>query len=385
MKPSIEELRARLEARQPDAPEFYQRALDRLFGIDHEFKATPGPRGLQRVTMGAPYPPGVAFESLAEAYITATGDADLSHVDRIALIYSGPTFLNALADTLNKLLLKDYAPDYRWRDIVTSITSAPDFRALERVRVKYVADLPTVGADERYPEIVAKGDESLSYQVATKGANLTVTRRALLGNDVQDIERAVQQLGRAAWRTLAKAVWSKVISNDAYGVDGVPFFHGDHGNLGSGALSVANLTAAREAIFAQKEPGSDDRLGLSGPFLLVVPIELESTAIAINTAERIAATDDANPWRGRFGANNERIFANPLLEDASDWYLFDVGGGVEIIQVAFLMGRQSPELILGDSPSAGETFSQDRITYKMRHEWGATIADYRGAYKAVVP
>jgi hypothetical protein len=211
-----------------------------------------------------------------------------------------------------------------------------------------------------------------------------VTRRAFLNNDVQGIQRAVEQLGRAAWRTLAKACWAKIINNDTYDVDGVALFHADHGNLGSTALSGASLTAARQAIFAQKEPGGDDRLGLGGgALLLVVPAELEATAIGIN--QWPGSGTEGNPWFHRFGAQNERIFANPLItSDANDWYLFDISGNVGILEVGFLMGNQMPQIIIASDSNKNPTFSQDRLVWKLRHEWGVEIVDYRGAYKGEV-
>lgn len=364
-----------------------QTALDKLFGLTHWTQVTTGRNGLQRVTQGSELPPGPGFDSLQEAFEAFSGDPHVLKLGQRITQASTLDFPKALANTMNNLLLKAYGEvDYRLRDIVTSTTSAPNFKALERTRIKSVEDLEEIPEDAPYEEVGNSGDEGYSFAVATWGGFLTVTRHAVLANNVQGIQRAVEQLARAAARTLAKRCWDKVISNRAYGVDDLAMFHTDHANLGAAALSVAALNAARLAMFAQTEPGSDERLGLSGPFLLVVPVELEATARGINNCQYVPGSEtfEANPWYQRFGPAGERIFANPLFTDTDDWCLFDTSGKVGILEIAFLLGKQNPTIQIADDPREGATFSQDRITYKLRHEYEVAIEDYRGAYKAVV-
>ena len=122
---------------------------------------------------------------------------------------------------------------------------------------------------------------------------------------------------------------------------------------------------------------------------MVIPIDLESTALPLNHVQFLgqSLTDGSytlNPWIRRFGDRNENIFVNPLFTDANDWYLFDTSGNVGLIEVGFLMGKDQPELLLADNPLADETFTQDRVTYKLRWEFECAILDYRGAYKAAV-
>jgi hypothetical protein len=249
-----------------------------------------------------------------------------------------------------------------------------------------MGDVPDVMEDAPYTDLQTSdaNDESLSYSVNQKGCDLAFTRRVIMNNDLGVVQRAVEQLGRAAWRTLAKRVWNMFISNVAYGVDEIPIFDANHGNLGTTALSAAALTTARNAIFAQTEPNSTDRLGLgSGPLLLAVPIQLEATALGINCVEYLDSGFTPNPWRHRFGMQHENIFANPIFSDANDWMLFDLSGNVEIAEVGFLLGQQEPQFVQSQ-PFTDSEFLQDRVTYKMRHEYEATVIDYRGAYKSVV-
>jgi len=178
-----------------------QIALDRLFGLTHRTQVMTGRNGLQRVTQGSELPPGPGFDSLQEAFEAFSGDPHVLKLGQRITQASTLDFPKALANTMNNLLLKAYGEvDYRLRDIVTSTTSAPNFKALERTRIKSVEDLGEVGEDSPYSEVGSHGDEGYSFSVNTWGGFLTVTRRAVLANNIQGIQRAVEQLVRAAVR-----------------------------------------------------------------------------------------------------------------------------------------------------------------------------------------
>ena len=74
----------------------------------------------------------------------------------------------------------------------------------------------------------------------------------------------------------------------------------------------------------------------------------------------------------------------PLLTDANDWGLFADPADIDILEVAFLNGQEEPEFFLADTPTQGLMFTADKIQYKIRHEYGGVVVDFRGSYKAVV-
>jgi hypothetical protein len=373
-----------------------QIALDRLFGLTHELKIETDPRGIEKIVQGNPLPHEIpAFRSLRQAYVAYTSDPDVTgetKFSRIMQIFNTAGFPYALASTLNRLLLRDYAAAaYRQTELVSRITAPSDFRNQERIRVGYFGDLSTVGEDEEYEEIPAVTDERISYAVATRGNLLTVTRRTIINDDLGFVAAQVAKLGRSAARTLAKYIWSFAISNGTYDADGLAWFHGTHGNLGATGLSatiatsVALLDIVDLAFFNMTEKDSGEKLALSGPYLLVVPKAIHSIAIAINQAEYQDAVFTPNPWYHAFGVNNERIFPNPFYAtELNDWMIFDVSGNVDLLEIGFLQGRQNPEFFLADQPTAEAMFHNDRMIYKVRHEYAGDILDYRGGYKAVV-
>ncbi len=371
--------------------------LARMFGIEYEVELTPVRNGLARVTQGKPFPTGSRyrpFNSLREWYTVVTGDQNINHWgQRVRQVLSLTSAEDMLANVANRILMEDFAPtDFRWKDVVTSITAPPDFRQNVRGRLQYIPDIPTLTEDEPYPELqgVTADNKEVTYSVSQRGGMLSFTRRAIINDDIGLIQRALKQVGRACWRTLAKQVWNMFISNATFGEDGLPLFCTQHGNLGTevlsqsnAAASIAALNAARAAIFSQTEPGGADLLGLgAGPLFLAVPIQLEPVAMALNLSPFFLDVSDvwsANPWRHRFGKENENIFANPLFTDSGAWYLFDISGKVQIAEVGFLQGRQGPHLIQS-APLTDTEFYQDRVTYKVEHDCACVLLDYRGAY-----
>lgn len=370
---SQSDLRNRLDLRR--------NALLKLFGFSHRPQLVQGARGLQRVTQGAALREVPAFESLGEAYASITGDTEFQRIAQAGLT----DFPGALADVMGNLMLRDFAEEYRWREIVSETTSPENYKTQERARAGFIEDLHVMNEDEPYDELVKHPEEAYTFGMGKRGGSLTITRRMIINDQVGLVKRLVEQAGRAAFRTLAKEVWGAVIDNATYGPDATAWFHADHGNLGSTALGVAGLNAARAAIFLQKEPGATVPLGLSGPCLLVVPTELAGQAWMLNSCE--LDPDDvtkANPWKGKFGPNHERIFVNPLFTDANDWLLVDTSGRAGNLEVAFLMGQQTPQILFANNPNEGQAFLQDRMVYRIRFEFAVAVADYRSAHKSVV-
>ncbi len=337
-----------------------------------------------------------AFEGLRQAYVRSTGDTSVSGMlpaqQRIRQAISSATFANLLANTLYRRLIADYREqDYGERNIIT-VGSAPDFRTREAIRVGYFGDLADVDPETNdYQEIAAPSDEKVSYAVGQKGNLLTITRKTIINDDLRGVQKMVGRLGRSARRTFARFVWGFFINNSTYDVDSTAWFHANHGNLGSTALSAAAIDAVITALAGMTEPNSGEKLGLSGGanvngsrLWLVVPQALRGTAKKENEREYLDSNFTPNPVRGVFGPNSERVIVLDLATDVTDWGVFRDPADIESIGIDFLGGQEEPELFLADQPTVGQMFVADKLQYKIRHEYGGDILDYRGAYKQVV-
>jgi len=158
--------------------------------------------------------------------------------------------------------------------------------------------------------------------------------------------------------------------------DGKALFHADHGNLGSAALASGSLAAARLTMKKQTEKDSGDRLSIP-PRFLWVPDDLEEVAFDLF----------------RRNTNTESNFTQSLpiqvrpvwcWTDANDWCLSADKADIPSIEVGFLDGTEEPEILIQDDPRSGSVFSNDVITYKLRHVYGGVVTDFRGLYKSVV-
>lgn len=367
-----------------------QIALDRLFGVE---------TSESELFFGRDIP---AFRGLLDAFrhimgheMASVQGRRITNAQETVLASTWPTILGA---SMNRRLAQEYGrPAYGEDKIISVLPGLRNLKPQVVLRIDSPGDLSDADPESQdFPEVPPLGEESITYDVKQKGNILTVTRRVLLGDDIGALRQTIDGLGRAARRTLARFFWSHWIDNAVYGADSKAWFHADHGNLKTQALT-ADLAGANEVLDAviklgkMTEPGSGERLGL--PELsalglwLVVPIDLVGVANGLNTAPLLPdATDDLkpNPVFGLFGEKNERIIVNPLLTDTSDWGVFVDPAAVASFQVGFFDNQRVPELIVGALPMVGQMFVSDKQGYKLRYEFGGNIVDFRGGVKSVV-
>ena len=288
-------------------------------------------------------------------------------------------FASVLGAALQRRLIADYNRPSQydvWRDLAGTPVPLADFRTNERVRFGGYGDLPTVAQAADYAALTSPADEKSSYAAAKHGGLETVTLEAITNDDVGAIRQIPIRMSGAAKRTLSKFVMDLLRTNPTI-YDTVALFHATHGNLGSTALTAASWSAARLAMLHQTEAGSSDRLGIA-PAFLFVPSDLEETANNLFVVQ----TEREQQFRQRTAPQVRSVW---YWTDAKDWVAAADPHDVPSIEVGFLGGNEEPELFTQDLPTVGSLFNSDRITYKIRHIYGAVILDYRGLYKAVVP
>jgi len=264
-----------------------------------------------------------------------------------------------------------------WRSFV-DIVPVNDFKQQERVRIGGYGNLSAIAQGSSYPAITSPTDEHVTYSLSKYGGVETITLEAIRNDDVYALRKIPSRLARAAAQTLHEHIlnWFK---NNSIVYDGKQFFHSDHNNLASAALDADSLAAARLMMKKQSQQGANKPLGLRARYLLV-PSDLESTAY--------------NLTRIGYGqTNNIPTFLQeqkivPIVvdywPDGNNWYLVADPKDAVCIELGFLDGRQEPELIISDEPSNGSLFTNDTITYKIRHIYSSAALDYRAAVGSVV-
>lgn len=328
-------------------------------------------------------PKDTSVISIRECYREITGDnnftGQLRNCDRVRLTEAlgTDTFDVVLGDSISRRMIEDYkgADIYGlWRDLVT-VVPVTDFRTQERVRFGGYGDLPVVAEAGPYVPMTSPTDEKATYAVSKRGGLETITLEMITNDDVGAVQRVPIRLAQAAKRTLSKFVFDIPKTNSPI-FDGKALFHVDHGNLGTATLDGVSLKAARLAMKAQKEKDSDEKLGIPPKFLWVSD-DLEETAFNL-----FARNTNLDP--DFIESLNLKIRPVWCWTDANDWCISADTREIPIIELGFLQGREEPELFIQDSPTSGSMFSNDKLTFKIRHIYGAVATDYRGIYKAVV-
>jgi phage major head subunit gpT-like protein len=143
-------------------------------------------------------------------------------------------------------------------------------------------------------------------------------------------------------------------------------------------LSSSSLQTAMTAL-EKIQNSAGKRIGVRGRYLLIPP-DLRWTAAVITQSQYAAGTanNDINPLAGAVVP-----IVVPQFTTAYQWYLLADPSQVESIEIGFLNGREEPELLVQDNPTQGAVFTNDAISYKVRHIYGCGWLDYRGAYAAL--
>ncbi|UCV08464.1 hypothetical protein [Dechloromonas denitrificans] len=332
-------------------------------------------------------------QSFKEAYIEITGDryvtGRLANCDRARIRESMGRFAEALdstswADALGNSISRRMQAVYEgqtnlqaWRRVAT-VGRVSNFRTQERFRIGGYGNLPIVAENGAYSALNSPSDDKASYAIAKRGGTETVTREMILNDDANTIRRIPIELALAAGNTLYEFVFDFFRTNPVI-YDGVELYHATHGNLFSAALDATAFAAHRLGMVNQVRAGSGKRLGV-GPAVALVPFELQEQAYNLFVRNQ-------NLDKTYVQSINPEVIPVSYWTDANDWVTVADPMVLPVLEISFLNGQEDPELLTQDMPNVGSMFSNDRLTYKIRHEYGGTVLvdGEKGTTKAVVP
>lgn len=285
-------------------------------------------------------------------------------------------FANLLANVANKRLRQAYVeniPSYqRW---ARRAPDAPDFKSMSVVQLGGAPDLLQTNEHGEF-KYGAMTDGKETYSLLTYGRIVSLTRQALINDDLRAFDRLVGAFGNSAAR-LENRVTYAILTANANLADGTALFASGHANLaGSGAvIDVTTLKAGRTAMRLQKGYQSEE-LNLA-PAFLIVPATQEQLAYQYTSANYVPATP-ANVNEFRAGG---RTALEPIVEAVLDansttaWYLAANNGQVDTVEYCYLEGASGPVI------ESEMGFEVDGISYKARLDFAAKAIDYRGLYK----
>lgn len=282
-------------------------------------------------------------------------------------------FPSILADVAGKSLRAGYeAVDSQWRLIAARRTAA-DFKAQKELILDSSSRLEKVAESGEFTRgKLVEGKEQ--WALSTYGRIISITRQAVINDDLGAFTRTPQLLGQEVAMLEADTVYGIVIANPVM-ADGNAVFHVNHTNLiavGT-AISVDSMGAMRVLLMTQKSPGLKV-LGVQ-PRYLLAPAAKAQLAEQYTSASYVAAQQSSiNPLAGRI---IPIIEARLDASSATAWYFFadpNMPNGVVLIY-AYLEGQEGPYT------ETRNGFDVDGVEVKIRHDFAAAVVDYRGAAK----
>src|SRR5574340_969397 len=198
----------------------------------------------------------------------STNGMDKMSVVAAAFTHSSSDFGNIRADVANKAMLKGYMEADETFQMWTSAGTLPDFKTAKRVDLNTFPALPVVkeGAEYKYVDV---GDRGETIALATYGSLFSITRQAIINDDLNAFTRVPNKMGRAAIRTVGNLVYAILTGNPNMS-DGVALFDAGHSNLvGTGTVLSSAAVDALGAMMAKQEDATGNTLNINMAYLIV--------------------------------------------------------------------------------------------------------------------
>ncbi|WP_314186434.1 ClpP-like prohead protease/major capsid protein fusion protein [Aggregatibacter kilianii] len=310
----------------------------------------------------------LARASLVDRGISVSGHNAMSMVG-LAFTHSNSDFGQILIDVAHKSLLKGWQTAAENFDQFTSRGTLTDFRAAKRVGLGDFGYLPQVGEGEEYTYGTI-GDEGASVALATYGQLFSITRQAILNDDMHLLTKIPEKMGQAARATIAKLVFA-LLSGNAKAQDGKALFDASHKNtITNAVLDLANIDKGIQMmngfVNARGEP-----LAIEPEFMLL-PTSMYTRGLQLIKSASVEGADAnsgiINPLRDIVTpVKSARLQA----ADEKSWYLINK----EAIEVSYLDGIDTPYM------EQQNGFTVDGVSTKVRIDAGVNVIDYRGIVK----
>lgn len=314
--------------------------------------------------------------TMAENFLSRAGKRT-RNMDRASLFRSAmgtSDFPLLLANTAGKSLALGYQTEATTHQIWTGEKEVQDFKPQSLVKLSEAPSLLEVAENGEYKHGTF-GEAAETFAVKTHGRIFTITRQAVINDDLGALTSLPAAFGSAARRLEADQVYAKLTANAALS-DGVALFHANHQNLAASgtALSTTSLGAARAAMRKQK--------GIAGlgyidpqPRFLIVPVALETLAESLLNS--MVMYGQSNNVDNLAWIKSLTLVADPRLDavSATAWYLAASPAQIDHIVRAYLAGQARPYY------EQNMEFERDGLAIKSRLDFGVGVIDYRGLFR----
>lgn len=279
-------------------------------------------------------------------------------------------FTLLLGGAMNSFLTEQYQAS---PSPLLKLAKSCEVRDFRPVNILGVTDSPELLLVPELAEFTqtALAETGESYPIATYGRILSISRQLIINDNLAAFVASGRWFTQSGIKARANFLAALIQSNSNM-ADGNPLFHASHGNLAGagGAISVTTLSAARQAMRAQKDLDGQTILDVVPKYLVTGPAKETEAEQVLTQLSAVSQPSEVNPFPGKL----ELVVDPRLIGNA--WYLFADPEQHPVLEYATLQGQ-------GDSVFT-ETrmgFEVDGLQMKARIDWGGGYANYRGAYK----
>lgn len=311
-------------------------------------------------------------------------------------VMSRSDFPLLFGDIMDRQLYGTYREYPVFWNTIARRTTAPDFRTLQRFFTDG-GDDGTTKVDEltEYPE--AKMNEG-RYQltIAKYGRRMGFSWETMINDDIDFVRTAPERLARGARRTEDRFVTDIFVGPN--GPDAALYSVGNANIITANpVLTLAGLQTALTNLANQTYLGEPIFIDM---VTLVVPPALEIVAKNILNATELrlsgtaaGAAASTEMMVANWMRNRVNVVVNPYIpilatsaNGNTSWFLFASPGDARpAIEVAFLRGRETPELFQkapnalrlggGAADPMDGSYEIDAIEWKVRHVFGGGVVD----------
>lgn len=329
--------------------------------------------GVEKPAAGAENFRGKSLLRLAAECLERDGMTGVNGMQDEELVRAAMTGTGAFPGILSNVAHKSMAQSYQTAPTTYQLWTArgtnTDFKEATRYRLSEADELVkmTESGEFQHAEVT---EGAAKTAVATYGRSFSITRKAIINDDMGALSRIPALYGAAARRGINKLVYEILTTNPT--IEDAALFHNDHGNLSTGAINIANLGKAKAKMARQKNIGGKETLNIQ-PAFLIVPPELEVTAAQLisSVVDPTKANATPNPF-----ANRLTVVADPELTDTDEWYLAAAPGVLPCVEVTYLNGKEQPTM------ESAIQFDTLGIKWRIYLDFGVNLIDYRGLLKS---
>lgn len=287
---------------------------------------------------------------------------------------------NLFSTSVNKSVQQsyEYMRGVQTFDPFVKRVTVKDFQTQEEVSLGEFGKLQETPPGSESP-VTPISDDMETWRVKSYTNIFRITRQGFVNDNTGELENVLTS-GAAAADLESDLVYEQLNSGT---VGGRPWARAGNNNLTTGAPlgdtdnPYAGLKAIYEGLARQTGLDVDTPLNLTFKYLIVPVTLFYAAAQSQGTLNGIVVptkTGDLNPFAAMY-----KIVKEPRLDNFSTSTYYGIAGEANLFRKFLVLGTLSK----GGSPKIKfqESFSNDVLSWKLTHDVGAKVLDYRLAHK----